>query len=95
MRDRKQGETLNIESTPSLFINGRRFPSSPDFDQDLKDWLDLEFELTGAAAKPPPPPSVSAPVASAPAAASAPPPPSPSSAPAGSARPVPSTKPSP
>jgi protein-disulfide isomerase len=73
MRDRKQGEALDIGSTPSLFINGRAFPASPDFDQDLEDWLKLEFELTRAAPAPAPPAvsgsksasSVAAPAASA------------------------------
>jgi protein-disulfide isomerase len=65
-RDRKQGEGLNIQSTPSLFINGRSFPASADFDQDLEDWLKLEFELVRAApaksvAAPPVPPSAPAP----------------------------------
>jgi protein-disulfide isomerase len=70
MKDRKQGEVLDIGSTPSLFINGRPFPASPDFDQDLEDWLKLEFELTRATATPavPPAPVVSSakPPASAP-----------------------------
>jgi protein-disulfide isomerase len=70
LRDRKQGEGLNIQSTPSLFINGRPFPASAEFDQDLEDWLELEFELVRAApAKPvaaPPVPSAPAPSASAP-----------------------------
>jgi protein-disulfide isomerase len=65
MRDRKQGETLAIDSTPSLFINGRHFPGTADFDQDLQDWLKLEFELTRASATKPttPPPVASAPKA--------------------------------
>jgi protein-disulfide isomerase len=57
MKDRKQGEALDIGSTPSLFINGRAFPASPDFDQDLEDWLKLEFELTRATAAPAPTPA--------------------------------------
>jgi protein-disulfide isomerase len=71
MRDRKQGEALNIDSTPSLFINGRKFPGSPDFDQDLEDWLKLEFELThatGAKSPAPIPSGSTAPQGSAPAA---------------------------
>jgi protein-disulfide isomerase len=60
MKDRKQGEALDIGSTPSLFINGRAFPASPDFDQDLEDWLKLEFELTRASATPAPAPTTTA-----------------------------------
>jgi protein-disulfide isomerase len=46
-RDRKQGEGAQIASTPTLFINGRKFPPSPDFEQDLREWIELEIELTG------------------------------------------------
>jgi protein-disulfide isomerase len=74
-RDRKLGESLDIQSTPTLYINGRLFPPTPDFPEDLEDWIQLEVELTGA--KPPTP----APRA-APAAASAAP--APSAAPAAS-----------
>jgi protein-disulfide isomerase len=49
-RDRKQGERLDIQSTPTLYINGRMFPPSPDFAEDLEDWITLEAELTGGAA---------------------------------------------
>lgn len=91
MRDRKQGETLQIDSTPSLFINGRKFPGSAEFDQDLEDWLKLEFELTRAVGvKAPPAASGAAPSASAPA-PSAPV----SAAPAASAPPAPSARPAP
>jgi protein-disulfide isomerase len=74
LRDRKQGEGLNIQSTPSLFINGRPFPASAEFDQDLEDWLKLEFELVRAVpakpvAAPPAPASAPAPSAPTPAAA--------------------------
>ncbi|HEX6276240.1 MAG TPA: thioredoxin domain-containing protein [Polyangiaceae bacterium] len=97
-RDRKQGEALNIDSTPSLFINGRKFPGSPDFDQDLKDWLELEFELTRGSAPtavPPPSASVSAgPPSSAPAPSAAPSS-APAAAPPASVRPASSAKPSP
>ena len=100
MRDRKQGEALNIDSTPSLFINGRKFPASPEFDQDLEDWLKLEFELTraGSAKAAAPAPSASAAAAPSVSAAAAPsaavPTPS-AAAPAPSARPAASAKPSP
>jgi protein-disulfide isomerase len=47
-RDRKQGDSVDIQGTPTLFINGRRFESSGDFEQDFKEWLNLELELKGA-----------------------------------------------
>jgi len=46
-RDRKQGERLDIQSTPTLYINGRMFPSTPDFAEDLDDWIGLEAEMVG------------------------------------------------
>ncbi|MES1185871.1 MAG: thioredoxin domain-containing protein [Myxococcales bacterium] len=48
-RDRKQGERLDIQSTPTIFINGRMFPSTPDFAEDLEDWINLEVEMTTGA----------------------------------------------
>jgi protein-disulfide isomerase len=79
-RDRKQGEGLDIQGTPSIFINGRLFPSSQDFERDLDEWIALEIELTtGVAAKSEKP--ASAPSASGPL------------APAGSAAPAPSAAP--
>jgi len=51
-RDRKQGERLDIQSTPTLYINGRLFPSTPDFAEDLEDWINLEIELTGGVPAP-------------------------------------------
>jgi len=104
-RDRKQGEALAIDSTPSLFINGRKFPASAEFDRDLEEWLELEFALTqGKAAKSAPSSSAPASSVSAPAApalaASAPTKPAASASPAPAAssappRPAPSAKPSP
>lgn len=72
-RDRKQGERLDIQSTPTLYINGRLFPSTPDFAEDLADWIELEVELTTGApapavkAAPAPSGSVAAPASAAPA----------------------------
>jgi len=59
-RERKQGEALALDSTPSLFVNGRPFPNSTDFQQDLEDWVTLELSLKGVAA-PAPKPASSAP----------------------------------
>ena len=60
-RDRKQGERLDIQSTPTLYINGRAFPATADFPEDLEDWINLEVELTGGGATTPaPPPAASA-----------------------------------
>lgn len=44
-KDKKLGEDLEIEGTPSLFINGRAY----DGRQELKDWLDLELTMLGKA----------------------------------------------
>jgi predicted DsbA family dithiol-disulfide isomerase len=65
-RDRKEGEKLEIDSTPTIFINGRKFESSGDFKEDLDDWVTLEIKLSGgnatpsAAAEASPSPSASA-----------------------------------
>ena len=56
-RDRKQGEKLSLASTPSLFINGRLFPATTDPEQDLTDWVELEFELARRASPKKPAPS--------------------------------------
>lgn len=42
-KDRKLGEDLKIEGTPSIFINGRQF----DGHSDLNEWLDLELAMMG------------------------------------------------
>lgn len=46
-RDRKQGERLEIASTPSIFINGRKFEGSGEFKEDLEDWVTLEIQMSG------------------------------------------------
>jgi len=86
-RDRKQGENLDLASTPSIYINGRHFVDSGEPPTDLEDWIKLELALKGQpvpdepkAAASAPPASVAAPGAS-------------GSAPAGSAAPAPSAKP--
>ncbi len=67
-KDRKQGEGLELDSTPTLFINGRKFPATTEFQQDLDDWITLELTLKGvtpaapvASAAPAAKPSASAP----------------------------------
>jgi protein-disulfide isomerase len=45
-RDRKQGEALDLQGTPSIFINGRLFPTGQDFQQEIEAWVKLEIELT-------------------------------------------------
>lgn len=40
-RDKKLGEDLKIEGTPTLFINGRQF----DGHQDINEWLDTELAM--------------------------------------------------
>lgn len=100
-RDRKLGDSLNLSGTPTLYIDGRRFEHSSDFEQDLKDWIDLELELKGAsgAHAPSASPSTSdapAPVPAASSAASAPAPAASTAAPAasGEGKPKSSTPPS-
>jgi predicted DsbA family dithiol-disulfide isomerase len=51
-RDRKQGERLELSSTPSIFINGRKFENSGDFKEDLDDWVTLEIKLSGGTPTP-------------------------------------------
>jgi hypothetical protein len=59
-RDRKQGERLDIQSTPTLYINGRQFPATPDFPEELSEWIELEVELTRGGAPAPTPAAPSA-----------------------------------
>lgn len=65
-RDRREGERLQIESTPTIFINGRQWPHAlhPDRAQ-LREWINDELELRGEA--PAPTPAPAAPAAPAPA----------------------------
>lgn len=44
-RDRKQGEQAELRSTPSVYINGRRFETGTSFKEDLDAWISLEVEL--------------------------------------------------
>jgi len=46
MRDRKQGDAVDLKSTPLIFINGRHYDLDYfDFAEDLEDWIQLEIEL--------------------------------------------------
>jgi predicted DsbA family dithiol-disulfide isomerase len=42
LRDRGDGEKVNIDATPTLFINGRKFRGPPVYDE-IKDWIDEEL----------------------------------------------------
>jgi protein-disulfide isomerase len=41
-RDRADGERINVDSTPTLIINGRKFHGPPT-DEELKDWIEEEL----------------------------------------------------
>lgn len=41
-RDRAEGERLHIDSTPTLFLDGRRY-HGPIRDDELKDWIEEEL----------------------------------------------------
>ncbi len=47
-KDRKLGEELKIEGTPTLFINGRQY----DGRQEMDEWLNLELSMLGKATPP-------------------------------------------
>jgi thiol-disulfide isomerase/thioredoxin len=45
--DRKQGNKMGIQGTPSIYINGRYFDLDLfDLKEDLQDWFKLEIQLT-------------------------------------------------
>jgi predicted DsbA family dithiol-disulfide isomerase len=41
-RDRTDGEKIDVDATPTLVINGRKFHGPPTYDE-LKDWIDEEL----------------------------------------------------
>jgi protein-disulfide isomerase len=43
-RDKKLGNDVGVQGTPTIFINGREY----DPHQDLEDWIALELQSTGA-----------------------------------------------
>jgi predicted DsbA family dithiol-disulfide isomerase len=47
-RDRKQGDAVAINGTPTVYINGREYNLTKfDMEDDLEDWINLEIELAG------------------------------------------------
>jgi protein-disulfide isomerase len=46
-QDRKQGESVRLRATPTIYVNGREFSYSDDLGAELNDWIDLELELLG------------------------------------------------
>lgn len=42
-KDRKLGEDLKIEGTPTIYINGRQY----DGHQDMNEWLNTELQMAG------------------------------------------------
>ncbi len=46
--DRKQGDALELEGTPLVYINGRHFDLDYfELREDLEPWIELELELAG------------------------------------------------
>lgn len=47
-RDRKEGETLQIQGTPALYVNGRHYDLRKfDLKDDLTEWIELDLKLAG------------------------------------------------
>jgi len=55
-KDKKQGESLGLQGTPSIFINGREVELGKLIDPypDLENWIKLDLELAGVTPVPPP-----------------------------------------
>jgi protein-disulfide isomerase len=44
--DRREGERLQIEGTPTIFINGRRYPDRMPIERpQLREWVNQELEM--------------------------------------------------
>ncbi len=67
-KDEELGKKLDVQGTPSVFVNGRKFVhiGREDFVDELKAWLRLELQLLGQPTAAPAP-SASAPASAAPA----------------------------
>lgn len=89
-RDKRAADEVNLDSTPTVFINGREVDLQllEDPVGDLVKWVKLDLELAGVTPAPPPAPAASASGEPAPSAA-----PAPSAGPAPSASAVPSAGP--
>jgi thiol-disulfide isomerase/thioredoxin len=45
-RDRKQGDLVGVNGTPTIYINGREYDLTKfDMSDDLEDWIKVELEL--------------------------------------------------
>jgi protein-disulfide isomerase len=53
-KDLDEGKKLDIQGTPSIFVNGRKFMhiGREDFADELKSWLRLELQMLGASTTP-------------------------------------------
>ncbi len=59
-KDRKLGEDLQIQGTPTIFVNGRQY----DGHEDLDEWIQQDLQTMGASAPPSAPVASSAPAPS-------------------------------
>jgi thiol-disulfide isomerase/thioredoxin len=52
-RDRKQGDLVTVNGTPTIYIDGREYDLTKfDMTEDLEDWIALEIELATAPSQP-------------------------------------------
>lgn len=50
-RDRKQGDAVKLQGTPTVYVNGRLFNYSSDLKSELLQWIALERKLLGSSAQ--------------------------------------------